>query len=77
MLAFDGRIRNNKLLKLERGSFGAIRRRYRGGFELETLNTWMDFEGAIFDGDRSGDGDVFLFVCFIRVGLSIDSDLSC
>ena len=62
MLAFDGRIRNNKLLKLERGSCGAIRRRYRGGFELETLNTWMDFEGAIFDGDRSGDECVF--VCF-------------
>ena len=61
MLAFGLRIHNNILLKLERGS--AIRRRYRGGFELGTLNLWIDFEGAIFDGDRSGDESVFcLFV---------------
>eukprot|EP00956_Cyclotella_meneghiniana_P014136 scaffold21040_cov41-Cyclotella_meneghiniana.AAC.1 len=55
VLAFDGRILNNKLLKLEHRSGGAIHRRYRGVFELETLNMWMDFEGAISDGDRSGD----------------------
>eukprot|EP00956_Cyclotella_meneghiniana_P008620 scaffold11745_cov39-Cyclotella_meneghiniana.AAC.4 len=55
LLALVGQIRNNKLLKLERGSFGAIRRRYRGGFGLETLNWWIDLDGAIFDGDCNDD----------------------
>eukprot|EP00956_Cyclotella_meneghiniana_P028507 scaffold66582_cov38-Cyclotella_meneghiniana.AAC.1 len=50
-----GRIHNNKLLKLERGSFGAIRWRYGGGFELETCIRWIDLDGAILDGDREDD----------------------
>ena len=69
MLALVGQIRNNKLLKLERGSFGAIRRRYRGGFELETLNRWIDLDGAIFDGDRDDD-EMELELFFVVICLS-------
>eukprot|EP00956_Cyclotella_meneghiniana_P020121 scaffold35116_cov30-Cyclotella_meneghiniana.AAC.1 len=64
-----GQIRNNKLLKLERGSFGAIRRRYRGGFGWETLNWWIDLDGAIFDDDCNDD-EMELEMFFVVVCLS-------